>query len=219
MSADKHTFPIAIDDSGNVFINRRLCYSPSTGVIEGEAEKVGARWFRKDPDEWFSIGVPSLVASPGDSDTLKLSGLRKTRVYALNVDGREASEDAVDANHCEDWELYVEDLWAAKRYCATIKGGSKRFKVVVARQHGHGGETDWDFGNFSDQGNSRTTGGCLQVSTVDGSKVRVRYLTSDEMKLEPGSQGFEITRMNQGWFYPVFNFLKDLYSSIARLFR
>lgn len=210
MSADKHSFPVAMDEAGRLFIKQRLCFDPTLdGIIPGEAEKVGCRWLHQDADGWFSIGAPAIIAAQGDSDALKLSGLRRVRIDCPSIDARAATEDAVDANHCEDWELNVGHLWAAQRYCGTIKGRSQRFRINVGCQHGHGKETDWDFGNFSDQGNGYTKAGTLCAVTEDKSAIAVRYLSAEPMQLEPSSQVFDVTTLNQGWFYPLFNFLKD----------
>jgi hypothetical protein len=211
MTADKHTFPIAMDEAGRLFINHRLCFDPAQGgIIPGEAEKVGARWLRMDADGWLNVGVPAVVARLGDDDGLKGGHLRKVRLFAPTVDGRLAKEDGADFVDCDEWELHVDHFWSGQRYCGTIKGGSRRFKIVIGCQHGHGAETDWDLGNFADQGNERTRDGELTVVTDDGSQVAVRYLSADPIKLGPASQVFDITKLNQGWFYPVFNFLKDL---------
>lgn len=210
MSTDVNTFPIAMDDAGRLFINQRLCFAPELGgIIQGEAENVGARWLRIDPDGWLNVGLPNIVARQGDSDTLKGSRLRKVRLYGHSVDGRLAGEDGVDFNDCDDWELYLDHLWPGRKYCGTIKGGSRNFKIAVGCQHGHGGEVDWDFGNFSDQGNAFTTGGQLTTVAEDGSDVTVRLLSADPVQLNPASQMFEVTKLNQGWFYILFNFLKD----------
>lgn len=211
---DRHAFPVAMDTDGRLFVNHRLCYAPDLGLLQGEAEKVGARWLRQDPDGWFDIGLPAITAKAGDADALKGSGLRKVRLFAPSVDGRLASEDAVDFNWCEDWELHVDHLWPGHKYCGTIKGGSKRFKIIVGCQYGHGGEISWDFGNHSDQGNGYTTQGELTTITEDHTPVTVRYLSADPVRLGPHSQMFEVTSLNQGWFYPLFNFLKD----VLRLF-
>ena len=217
MSSDVHTFPVAMDGMGRLFINRRLCFAPELGgIIPGEAENVGARWFKLDPDGWFNIGLPVIVAKQGDSDALKGSRLRRVRLYGHSVDGRLASEDGGDFNDCEDWELHLDHLWPGRKYCGTIKGGSKNFKVVIGCQHGHGGEVDWDFGNFSDQGNRYTTGGELTTITEDGTDVTVRLLSADPVRLGPPSQVFEVTKLNQGWFYALFNFLKDLLRSFGK---
>lgn len=216
MSTDKHTFPVAMDDLGRLFINHCLCYDKTLGgIIPGEWQRAGARWLRIDDDGWLNIGLPAIVAQEGDSDALKGSGLRKVRLFGTNVDGRKAKEDGADFNHCEDWELHLDHIWSAQRYVGTIKGKCRNFKIVIGCQHGHGSETDWDCGNFSDQGNERTSGGELTVVTDDSSPVAARYLSADPLKLGPANQVFDVTALNRGWFYPLYNFFKDILRSFG----
>ena len=124
---DKNLFSISGDNLGNVWVNDRLTF---TAADDGMRE----------------VRIGDLMAQAGEeiSDVLKLSGLQRVRVIANSVDGRFALEDAIDINHCQSCEVLVTDLWAAKKYCGTIKGESKDIRIVVARQHTHGGETDWD---------------------------------------------------------------------------
>jgi hypothetical protein len=160
--------------------------------------------------------VLGTVTSTTSTDLLKISGCVRLRVIVDCLYASSCLEDAIDINHSHDIEVLVNDLFAAKNYCATIKGGSTNIRIVVARQHGHGGETDYDLGNFSDQSNARTTGVSLHINTEDRSPVRVRVLSADKPKLENEDQItyfkpqlYSVRLFNQGWFYHVYNFLKD----------
>lgn len=206
MSTDRHTFAIAQDDAGRIFIRQRLVWSKETGLLEHDLRELNCSMLRA-ADSWWQVWIPDLVARAGDADTLKASGLRRFRIYGGLVDGRAASEDAFDCNHCEDLELWLDDLHPAKKYAATIKGRSRGI-TVHAMQHGPG---LWDFGNFSDQGNGRTIGCALDIHRPDGGPVDVRALSADvPALLNSGAQSYRVQRLNQGWFYPLFNFLKDL---------
>ncbi len=208
---DRHTFPIAQDDAGRIFIRQRLVWSEETGLLEHDLREQGCTMAR-GADGWWQVWIPDLIARAGDADTLKASGLRRFRLYAGTIDGRLAAEDAFDCNHCEDVELWVDDLHAARKYAGTIKGRSRRI-TIHATQHGPG---LWDFGNFSDQGNGRTTECALDVHRPDGGLVDVRALSADvPALLNSAAQAYRVQRLNQGWFYPLFNWLKDL----ARQFR
>jgi hypothetical protein len=206
MAADRHTFPLAQDAAGRIFINHRLVWSEDTGLLEHDLQELGCKLRRVDG--WWHAHLPGIVASEGDADTLKLSGLRKFRIFTPLLDGRHATEDALDVNHCEEVEITVDDLHPAQKYAGTIKGASRGIVVHVARQHGRG---LWDFGNFSDQGNEKTTGCALDITRADNGPVEVRALSADVPHLlNSERQAYSVQRLNQGWFYPLFNFLKDL---------
>lgn len=164
---DHNFFSISGDDAGSIWVNDRLLFTAAdAGMREIHIESV---W----PDKntlW--------------NDALKLSGLRRVRIFADVVDGRGCLEDAVDINHCEDVELFISILYPGTRYCATIKGESKRIKIKVGVQIGHGGETDFDYGNDGGHKNGYTTGQSLDVLTEDRSHVRVRCLQADPISLE-----------------------------------
>lgn len=195
---DKNQFSITGDQAGNIWVNNEWIHPASA---EGIRE----------------IRVPALVAKPGEADLLKISGVERAIVYAASLDARNAAEDAIDINHSHNVEVLCNDLWPGKTYAATVKGGSTGIKLVVGRQHGHGGSgIDYDYGNFSDQGNAKTTGCELNVATVDGAPVVVRLLTADAPKtFDATGQTYRIKSYNQGYFYPLFNLLKDLLRSIG----
>jgi hypothetical protein len=191
---DKNHFRISGDDLGNIWVNEVLTF---------HASLPGMRELRL-PD----IVVP---AGQGIADALKSGGARRLIVYVGTIDAREAEEDAVDINHCDDMFLYVDDLWPGRRYAGTLKGGSQRITVGVKRQHGHGRETDWDLGNFADQGNASTGPVTLDVTMADASAVRVRRLNASQPTLLGApKQTYHVTAVPRGWFYPIYNFLKDL---------
>ena len=164
---DHNFFSVSGDDAGeNIWVNNRLMF---TAVHEGMREiRLGMIW----PDKnvlW--------------NDALKLSGLRRARIFVGELDGRGCLEDAVDINHCEDVELYVDTLYSGVRYCATVKGESKRIKIHVGKQIGHGSEVDWDYGNDGGHKNGYTVDQTLDVATEDRSPVVVRCLQADPVKM------------------------------------
>lgn len=207
--SDRNLVSLAGDGSGVVWLKR--LNEPAELLFA--ADVPGTREVR--------LGDLRKPAGVKISDLLKLSGITRLRVIVDRLDGTGCDEDAVDVNHCADCEIIAETLWPAAKYCGTIKGASKGIRIVVATMHGHGGETDFDFGGFSDQGNGKTTGCALHVDMFDHSAVKVRALSADVPTLEntgsnyPHPQKYEVTRLNQGWFYPVFNFLKDLLKIIG----
>lgn len=171
--------------------------------------------FSADEPGIRTFTVPGRIAMPEGkriSDLVKFSGIVRFCVRFDSVDGTGCEEDTFDFNRrCQDVEVIVNDLWPAKKYCGTIKGESQNIAIKVAKQHGHGGEVDWDYGGFSDQGNGRTTRCSLETEVVDGTPATVRLLSADPVRyLNEGAQRYTTTRLNQGWFYPVYNFLKDL---------
>lgn len=42
-----------------------------------------------------------------------------------------------------------------------------------------------------------------------------RYLSADPLKLGPANQVFDVTALNRGWFYPLYNFFKDILRSFG----
>lgn len=211
---DKNHLSISGDNLGRVFVQQTCVFADGklTDAIDYVRETHGVDVVIISNRAWIYVG--DVVANPGESDTLKLSNLLGVNINARSIDGRNASEDAIDANHCSDVVVLVDDLWPGKKYCATIKGESKGVNVFVRRQHGHGGECDWDYGNFSDQGNGRTSGCVLNTSLVDKTKATVRLLSADCPTLDNGAENYAVTKLNQGWFYPLF----DLWKGILKLF-
>jgi hypothetical protein len=211
---DKNHLSISGDNLGRVFVQQTCVFADGkmTDAIEYVRERHGVDVVLIFNRPWIYVG--DVVANPGESDTLKLSNLSGVNINARSIDGRNASEDTIDANHCSDVVVIVDDLWPGKKYCATIKGSSKGVMLSVKRQHGHGGETDFDLGNFSDQGNEKTTAIIIDSTTVDGSKVKVRLLSADCPTFGNGAENYAVTKLNQGWFYTLF----DLWKGILKLF-
>lgn len=166
--------------------------------------------FTPDVEGMREVFIDHVGVTKGVTDALKISGVKRLRVVVGVLDGRGATEDAVDINHSHDVELVVSDLYAGDRYCATIKGASTNIKIVVVCQHGHGSETDYDYGNFSDTDNGKTTGCTLAIGNNDCSDVRVRVLSADKPTLIDVGPEYRVNTTMRGWFYGVFNFFKDL---------
>lgn len=207
--SDKNLVSLAGDGSGVVWITRG----------DAPAELL----FAADVPGMRELRLRYLVAQAGAgiADVLKLSGVSRLRVIVDSIDAKFAAEDAIDINHCTDCEVLAMDVWAGQKYVSTIKGASKNIRLVIARLYSHGGETDIDLGNFSDQGNGNTTGVSLNIARIDSFPVKVRCLSAAAPTLEnTGSdyehpQRYDITKLNQGWFYLLYNFFKDLLRSFG----
>lgn len=213
MSTDRNRMRVTGESAGNIWVNDVHVFTPDGFALSRAYAEATFGILARLDDTGRSLAIAQVIAQAGDADALKFSGVRRLQVAVGHLDGTAASEDAVDLNnHCEDVSLVINTLYPGKKYCGTIKGESRGIAIEVLTQHGHGGETDWDFGNFSDQGNARTTGCTLNVVTFDDSPARVRLLSADMPKLiESDGRRYTVTKLNQGWFYPVFNFFKDLF--------
>lgn len=201
---DRNLISFSGDGSGVIYLKR----GDAPAELLFAADVPGIREYR----------LGDLMAHAGQdiADVLKLSGVTRLRLTVNSIDARFVREDAIDINHCKDCEVRVRDLWAAKKYCGTIKGESSGIVIKVERQHTHGGEVDWDYGGFADQGNGRTTGCELETNVVDRTPATVRLLSAAPVRyLNAGVQSYATTRLNQGWFYPLFNFLKDLFRTFG----
>lgn len=134
------------------------------------------------PIEW-SVGDIKFVEGT-QSDALKVSGCHNLKVFAGIVEG--GTEDVLDVNHSKDCEIYIEDAYPRGKYVSTQKGASHNITVHIDRQHGHGTETDHDYGNNSDQGNGKTTGCALIAKEVNYSPIMVRVLRATLPNLAGG---------------------------------
>ena len=188
------------------------------GDDKGNIWRDGEQIFSSNDSGMRELHLGSLVkpAFVPTTDLLKISGCVRLSLTVDSIYGQGCLEDAIDINHSHDISIVVNDLYPGDKYCSTIKGGSTNIRIVVGRQHGHGSEMDYDLGNFSDQSNAKTTGVSLHINTVDRTPVTVRVLTADKPILENSGAPYEqpqiyhVTLLNQGWFYPLYNFLKDL---------
>jgi len=114
------------------------------------------------PIEW-SVG--DIDADPALwEDALKVSGCDYLTVHAGVVKG--GNEDVLDVNHSRHVVVNIEDAYPRGKYVSTQKGASDDITVNVRRQHGHGKEVDYDYGNHSDQGDGYTTNCKLNVEAV-----------------------------------------------------
>lgn len=197
---DKNFFNISGDKLGNIWVNNTLTFA-------AEADQTVIR----------EINVGSVMPPLGPkgeriySDALKISGVRRLKVICDVLDGRACQEDAVDINHSEDVQLVVNQFHPGYTFAATIKGSSKNIELAVGRYYGNGRETGIDLGNFSDQGNEKTTGVKLAIRPEIGSKVKVRVLTADKPQLDvPANYDVEYCKVVTKWFYPLMDLLKGL---------
>lgn len=197
--ADKNFFNITGDDTGNIWVNDVLTYT---------ADQPGIR----------ELVLGDIVPPNGVwSDCLKLSGLRRLKIKVGIVDGHLCAEDSVDVNHCQDIELIVDVMYAARTYCFTVKGGSRNVRLQVGKLINHGRETDVDLGNMSDQGNAKTTGIVLNLTSLDHTPIKVRVLTADKPTIENPSQAYTFSGggILSKLFYPIYNLLKDTLAKVG----
>ena len=149
------------------------------------------------------IEFDELVPGPGMSDTLKFSGVEDVAVRVRRLVG--GVEDCIDVNNkCRNVVVYVEELVPTGRYAATIKGESEHVTIIVNRLVGHGKETDFDYGNRSEQASGRTKNCTLRVTEADG-PVRVRVMHAWRPELG-GAVKFKVNTTLKGWISYLFRF-------------
>lgn len=188
---DRNYLSLAGDGLGNIYRD---------GVLLFSADQPGMREI---------ILGDILPDNPGSyADILKLSGVVRLHVLVGKLAG--GSEDCLDINHCHDIEVEVEEAIPGGRYVATIKGGSTDISLIVGKQVGHGSETDYDLGNWSDQGHQRTKGVTLTVQVQDHSQARCRVLHAWNPTVNSASQAWRIDGRWRGCFHWVLDKLKRL---------
>lgn len=197
---DRNFFNVTGDDTGNIWVNDVLTYT---------ADQPGIR----------ELVLGDIVPPNGVwSDCLKLSGLRRLKIKVGIVDGHLCAEDSVDVNHCQDIELIVDVMYAARTYCFTVKGGSRNIRLQVNRLINHGKETDFDLGNLADQSNAKTTGVVINATSLDKTPIKVRVLTADKPIFENASAQVYVISGGGIWsklFYPIYNLLKDTLAKVG----
>ena len=166
------------------------------------------------------IVIPELIVPIGFviSDLLKCSHIRNVRFIIGKLVGVGALEDAGDVLACRNLEFLIDDLWCARRYGFTVKGESKDIRIFVRRQHDHGGEVDYDFGNAvnKDLPQGRTTSCSLNIATVDYSPFTVRVLHAHTPAIENTGHPHEISAGAKGFFAVVMKFLKALFAIFGK---
>ncbi len=154
------------------------------------------------------IHLGEIVCPDGWQDAIKLSNISNVHVYTDYVRG--GTEDVVDINKCHDVTVTLGDTLPMGRYLATVKGGSSGIVIGVANMRGHGTETDFDFGNWSDQSQEKTVDSVVLVVT-DHKEAFIRAINSDKPRVYAGKK----TRVRyngwlRGWFPYVQLCLKKL---------
>ncbi len=164
-SIDNNQFRFTGADDGSVLFNDKLLFT---------ADQPGIREYEIDAD---------LLPVGAINDTLKFSGVRR---FKLTVKGKVVggSEDCIDINHCQDLTVLVDTVEPKGRNVLTLKGGSVRIAMIIGRQIGHGSETDYDAGNWSDQSSDETRDWTLGVSQAEG-VIIIRCLNATAPTLTP----------------------------------
>lgn len=166
------------------------------------------RTVRADGDlALFTIELRDIIPPEGYQDALKVSGVVNANISAGEVHG--GSEDVVDVNHSENILLRIQRAVPRGRYVATLKGGSRGIVLAIAEQVGHGKETDYDLGNWSDQSAKRTTLVSLSATTADKSAARVRVLHA-HVPVLAASDRWKTSTWMKGWYQHVMAVAKKL---------
>lgn len=189
-SQDKFLCALHGEENGDIFLDGQLLFS---GDIPGMREVE------------FGDLIPT---DPAVTDTLKISGCRRLIVKAKKVVG--GKEDVLDINHSHQCEVRIEEAVPRGRFVGTTKGGSSDILVVVGKVTGRAKETEFDFGNWSDQSNAKTGPCAILVGESTEGVVRARLLNAAHI-----STGGSVTwKRNTTWngiflpFYKCVKFLK-----------
>lgn len=126
------------------------------------------------------LHLGDILTPEGYTDALKLSGAYYVTVFVGELLG--ASEDCIDINHSGVVDVHIQRTTPRGKYVATIKA-SYDVTLTVVEQHGHGSETDFDLGNWSDQSRMKTSKVTLFSRTTDGSAAKVRRLNAEKPTL------------------------------------
>jgi hypothetical protein len=123
--------------------------------------------------EIIKLGV---IDGRGYDDALKVSGAFGANIYVEKIYG--GREDCIDINHSNAVVVNVGTMVAMGKYFATVKGASNNIAIYCNELIGRGKETDFDFGNNSDQGNGITRNCVLRLYNPSFS-VKVRTIFAD----------------------------------------
>lgn len=189
--------------------------APDRNLVSFAGDGLGNIWrdnvllFSADVPGMREVDVGDLVHSdPGIADTLKLSGCVRLAVTAGVVAG--GYEDCLDINHSQECEVRIAHAIPQGKYMHTCKGGSSHILVSVGTLTGHGTETDFDVGNWSDQNpTAKTTDTTFIVGASDG-PVQLRVLHGERNSTGGAAQWERHTTWN-GLFNPCFRCLKALH--------
>ena len=141
------------------------------------------------------------------SDTLKLSNCHRVRITAGKIVG--GREDCVDINRGSHITVEAEEYHPRGKFVFTVKGGADKV-WLNGKLMGHGSEVDVDLGNWSDQAMDRTKVVLLNLTTHDGSPIRVRVLHGWKPVIVNPAQRYEIDVRAKGVFGTIMGFLKKL---------
>jgi hypothetical protein len=159
-------------------------------------------------DSYFCRALGDLAPpGPGYSDTLKLSNCSDCTVEASAILG--GDEDCIDINRGYNIHVRAGRLTSGGKYIATVKGGADMVYLSGCIDR-HGSETDIDLGNWSDQASDRTKRVHLNLTTHDGSPVRVRVLHGWKPLICNPSQAYTIDTRFKGIFRWAYAALKWL---------
>ena len=140
------------------------------------------------------LDLGDIIAPLGVHDALKISRVTNAEIVANRVVG--GSEDVVDITWSKDVFVVINRAEVHGKYLATIKGGCNGVRLDVAEQVGHGGEADYDLGNWFDYNKAKTTNVILVSYANETASVRV--LNADK----PSCSGN--FKVNIPWWRPLY---------------
>lgn len=155
------------------------------------------------PEKYAVHEFQTLNGSNGYSDTLKTStSLYCAKIYVGELIG--GKEDCWDSNnHCENVLVEVGTICPTGKYIWTNKGGCKNMALKCHNVQTHGGETDVDLGNNSNQGYGQT-GTKIDLKMADGSPVKVRVLRGDKPEFVAGSGPYQYVFPHpDAWYHGI----------------
>jgi hypothetical protein len=201
---DKQFYILRGDDKGTIWLKQFVQQESGPAYIESVLFSAG------DYSKPRVHVIPFDLVPPDASfaDTLKVSGVVDLEIHARSITG--GYEDCIDINHSRGVTLFVDQVIPKGRFIATIKGGSADIDLTVHEQVGHGSETDYDLGNWSDQGHERTKGIKLFVGTQDGSPATCRVLHAWNPTVNDTFQKWKINGRWRGIFWWFMDKLKRL---------
>lgn len=158
---------------------------PDKDFLSYSGDAQGNIWRNGDlivagPRHTTAVIVVGDVIPPDDTyaDSLKISGVIDAVFKVGKLVG--SREDCVDINHSHAVSVFIDLAQPKGTYVATIKGGSTDIDVFVTKQEGHGTETDYDLGSFTEASQDKTTGVHIDVAEYFPGTPVVRVINADK---------------------------------------
>ena len=157
---------------------------------DGTQDKSTVSLYDRDSGGEFFYGV---LNAEGGTEALKIT----SRASDIHVGGNEihgGTEDCLDLNNeCQRVSVEFSEWHANGQYLVTCKGGCSDITLsgCIVR---HGDTTDVDLDNVSEQSTKPTSNIRLNLTTRDGSAVKVRCLGPNSPIILNPEQRYEITQ-------------------------